>query len=109
MDKKRFYSCSEYSEISDVFLEVEHLLSVNLFDHIHWQLNVFWSKIWRNFDEWLELFNPSGAKIDITGWWLVADDGSPNIILSGSISAGGYYLLERTDNETLIDIPARCQ
>jgi len=59
-----------------------------------------------NFDEWLELFNPSRAEINLTGWRLAAKDGSPNILLSGSISAGGYYLLERTDDDTLVDIAA---
>ena len=35
-----------------------------------------------------------------------ADDGTPNITLSGSIAANGYYLLERTDDNAVSDIPA---
>lgn len=46
-------------------------------------------------DEWIELHNPGATDIDLTGWRLVAEDGSPDITLSGSILAGGYYLLER--------------
>ncbi len=57
-------------------------------------------------DEWIELHNHGSVPVDLTGWRLVADDGSPDIDLSGSIPAGGYYLLERTDDNTVSDIPA---
>ncbi len=57
-------------------------------------------------DEWIELYNNTAAAIDLTGWTLVAGDGSPTIALSGVISAHGYFLLERTDDNTVSDIPA---
>jgi len=40
------------SELSHIFLDVKHLLSLQLFDHIHWQLNVVWSSRWKDFDGW---------------------------------------------------------
>ncbi len=46
-------------------------------------------------DEWIELHNPGATDVDLTGWRLIADDGSPDITLSGNISSDGYYLLER--------------
>jgi hypothetical protein len=61
-------------------------------------------------DEWIELYNPGSTPINITGWRLVADDGTPNISLVGTIPANGYFLLERgetlTDNTTVSDIAA---
>jgi len=57
-------------------------------------------------DEWIELYNPSTQAINLSGWRLVADDGTPNIALSGQIAAGGYYVLERTDDTTISDITA---
>ncbi len=57
-------------------------------------------------DEWLELYNPTVNEIDLTGWILEATDGSPKINLAGIIPAAGYFLLERTDDETVPAIPA---
>ncbi len=57
-------------------------------------------------DEWIELKNNSQDEIDLTGWRLEAADGSPKINLGGKISAGGFFLLERTDDESVADIPA---
>lgn len=56
--------------------------------------------------EWIELYNPGALAIDLTGWTLRATDGTPNITLSGTIAAGGYYLLERTADTTVSDITA---
>ncbi len=52
-------------------------------------------------NEWLELKNTGEAEVDLAGWILRATDGSPVINLAGKISAGGYFLLERTDDNTL--------
>jgi hypothetical protein len=57
-------------------------------------------------DEWLELFNPTENEIDLAGWRLEAADGSPKINLSGQIAAQGFFLLERTDDETVPGIAA---
>ena len=57
-------------------------------------------------DEWIELYNTTGAPIDLNGWTLKAQDGTPSITLSGSIPALGFYLLERTDDTSISDIPA---
>jgi uncharacterized repeat protein (TIGR01451 family) len=57
-------------------------------------------------DEWIELYNPSNAAINVTDWVLKSASGSLNITLSGTIRAGGYFLLERDDNSTISDISA---
>jgi hypothetical protein len=75
-------------------------------------------------DEWIELYNNTTSTIDITNWTLKSSDESPSItfktkigqkIYSGhseatpvnfSIPASGFYLLERTDDDTVMDIPA---
>jgi len=57
-------------------------------------------------DEWMELFNNTDGQIDLTGWKLVAADGAPSIDLSGQIAPDGYFLLERTSDETIKDITA---
>lgn len=57
-------------------------------------------------DEWIELVNTTEATVDLTGWTLAANDGSPSIALSGSIPPGGYYLLERTDDTTVPGVSA---
>jgi len=57
-------------------------------------------------DEWIELYNDTNNSINLDGWVLKADDGTPEIALTGAISANGFYLLERTDDETVPGISA---
>jgi hypothetical protein len=58
-------------------------------------------------DEWIELHNP-GATDVMLGGWTVSDGGDIALPLPAglSIPAGGYLLLERTDDATVSDIPA---
>jgi parallel beta-helix repeat protein len=50
-------------------------------------------------DEWLELLNTTSSPVDVTGWRVVSSDSEgPEITLSGTLSAGGFYLVERTDD-----------
>ncbi len=56
-------------------------------------------------DEWIELHNPGPDPIDLAGWTLT-DDGDIRVALSGTIPAYGYFLLERTDDTTIADVPA---
>lgn len=51
-------------------------------------------------NEWVELWNDGTASIDLAGWQLRAADGSPAIALTGTIAPAGYFLLERTDDES---------
>ncbi len=57
-------------------------------------------------DEWLELYNPTNAPVDLTGWTLKSKDGTPNISLSGTIVSFGFYLLERTNDSVISDLIA---
>ncbi len=51
-------------------------------------------------DEWLELSNNTDYEIDLTHFTLVSADGGLNIPLSGSITAHGFYLIERREEAT---------
>jgi len=66
-------------------------------------------------DEWIELHNPTEAAIDLMGWTVVFGnavihlgevDGATVELRRTVIEAGGYLLLERTDDDTLSDVPA---
>jgi len=66
-------------------------------------------------DEWIELYNPSDQAVDLTGWTLridggviqLGDVGESTIEVRWSvIEAGGYLVLERTDDTTISDIAA---
>lgn len=56
-------------------------------------------------DEWIELYNPTGGAIDLKNWTLT-DGNDINITLNGTIAAGGYFLLERTNDTTVSNIAA---
>lgn len=55
-------------------------------------------------DEWIELHNRSHLSVDVNGW--VLNGGELEIELSGSVAPYGFFLLERTDDDTVSDIPA---
>lgn len=56
-------------------------------------------------DEWIELLNPGTTPIDLAGW-VLSDGNDLRVNLAGTITARGYYLLERTNDETVLDVPA---
>jgi len=59
-------------------------------------------------DEWIELKNISGAEIDLINWQLLDKDDQIKIIFSGKdqISVSGLYLLERTDDDSVLGVAA---
>ena len=57
-------------------------------------------------DEWIELYNNTDEEINLTGWILKADDGTPNIELSGIILSNDFFLLEQGSDNTIKGIPA---
>lgn len=56
--------------------------------------------------EWIELRNTSASSVSLEGWTLAAEDGSPSITLSGTIGASGFFLLERTSDESVSGVTA---
>ncbi len=60
-------------------------------------------------DEWMELYNTTDQTIDLTGWTLNSLTGTspdPQINLAHSIQPFGFYILERTDDNTIPGIIA---
>lgn len=58
-------------------------------------------------DEWIELYNPGTVDINLKDWTLKSSDGSPSITLPDKLlQSGGYFLLERTDDDTVADVTA---
>ncbi len=61
-------------------------------------------------NEWVELYNDGTTDLDLDGWAIVSDDGSPNIIINNAtksvIEAKKFYLIERTDDTTVPEVPA---
>ncbi|MEW5826002.1 MAG: PKD domain-containing protein [Candidatus Bipolaricaulota bacterium] len=63
--------------------------------------------------EWIELTNVSDAPLDLAGWRLVSSDGSPDILLAGTLAKNapsaadaGYLLLERDSDDAVPGITA---
>jgi len=57
-------------------------------------------------DEWIELYNNTNSSLNIDGWVVKAADGTPKINFGGTVPITGFYLLERTDDNTVSSIPA---
>jgi PKD repeat protein len=64
-----------------------------LINEIAWMGNVA-----NENQEWIELKSDSLEPVDLTGWRLKAADGTPDIVLEGTIESEGYFLLERTSD-----------
>ncbi len=68
---------------------------------------------WKPTAEWIELLNVTAEPIELEGWRLVSSDGSPDIDLHGTIPArvggdptAGFFLLERTDDDSVPGVAA---
>lgn len=48
-----------------------------------------------SFCEWVELGNSGTEAVSLSGWILKTADGGMSVPLTGSIEAGGFYLIER--------------
>lgn len=57
-------------------------------------------------DEWIELYNPSSAPVDLTGWTLEDDGVVAHVFESGVIPARGYFLIEDSEESTSADSDA---
>ncbi|TSC89617.1 MAG: endonuclease G, mitochondrial [Parcubacteria group bacterium Gr01-1014_3] len=52
-------------------------------------------------DEWIELKNISGQEIDLSGWQVLDMGDDIKAKLTGKLVPGGFYLLERTDDNSV--------
>ncbi len=69
----------------------------------------------KSSDEWIELKNTSNSDIDLSGWQVLDVDEQIKVIfgkqdkravINAKISANGFFLLERTDDDSVLDIIA---
>jgi hypothetical protein len=59
-------------------------------------------------DEWIELKNISGQSVNLAGWQLQNKNQKIKIIFGANdiIAPGGFYLLERTDDDSVAEVAA---
>jgi len=59
-------------------------------------------------NEWIELKNVSSSEIDISGWWIIDQGEQIKVVFPQNtiISAGRFFLLERTDNDSVPNVRA---
>ena len=101
MSKKCFLVCISLF----LFLVPLYTTAVNVLDVV---INeICWMGTENSYnDEWIELYNNSSFAINLEGWKLLTQDGTPEINLIGKILSKGFFILERTDDTTLPDIKA---
>ena len=101
MSKKCFLVCISLF----LFLVPLYATAVNVLDVV---INeICWMGTENSYnDEWIELYNNSSFTINLEGWKLLAQDGTPKINLTGKIPSKGFFILERTDDTTLPEIKA---
>lgn len=59
-------------------------------------------------DEWMELKNNFGAEVDLEGWQIKNQSEKIKIVFKAGekIASNGFYLLERTDDNSVLDLTA---
>ncbi|MBI4359447.1 MAG: lamin tail domain-containing protein [Candidatus Nealsonbacteria bacterium] len=57
--------------------------------------------------EWIELYNNTDNLIDLEGWQIRAVDGVPKVNLTGKVVARSFYLLERTNDDTVPEVSSQ--
>lgn len=93
------YGVSEISfttgAVSDSLGNIQNLKSFTKISASAIINEVMWSATGSNAYQYLELQNLSNAPLSITGWKI--RNAGPDILLSGSIPANGYYLITHND------------
>lgn len=56
-------------------------------------------------NEWIELYNAGSESVDLNSW-ILSIEGKKEIILEGSLAVNSYYLIERTDDDSVSGIAA---
>ena len=77
-----------------------------MINEIGWMGTISLDKIPYSNDEWLELYNPTDKAIKLDGWLIRSDDTLFGIDLAGEIPSGGFFLLERNDDNVISNIKA---
>lgn len=58
-------------------------------------------------NEWIELYNDDDVLVDLSGWTLFAEGVKKlSIPLSGTVAPKSFFLLERTNDDTVSGVPA---
>ena len=93
--------------MSRLILFLSALVICNIANADVWINEIAWSCTPNSInDEWIELYNSGEEIVSLENWMLRSEDGTPEITLAGSVPAGGYFLLERTDDSSVPNILA---
>src|SRR3989338_3944489 len=57
-------------------------------------------------NEWIELYNDTALPVVLSDWKIEARDGLPSVALSGILPPNGYFLIERTDDNSVPGVKA---
>jgi phosphatidylserine/phosphatidylglycerophosphate/cardiolipin synthase-like enzyme len=57
-------------------------------------------------DEWIELYNAGEQSVSLQGWRLFDSSGDVDVVLTGTLAGGAFFLLERTAEDTLSNLLA---
>jgi uncharacterized repeat protein (TIGR01451 family) len=92
-----FFVCLRYTQMAASQVETDNVV----ISEVAWAGTVHSPS-----DEWIELYNAGVTTVDLDGWTLADSSADISILLQGSIAPGDFYLLERTADDTVDDIPA---
>lgn len=58
------------------------------------------------FNEWMEIYNRTDKNLNMSRFQISSKDGVPKVLLEGNLSPNSYYLIERTDDNSVPEVVA---
>ena len=91
---------------SIVFLAIGLFFSPTAYAAVVFNEIAWMGSLTSSTDEWIELHNTAMSPVDMVGWKITGKGNAEIVALSGTIAPNAYFLIERSDDDTVPNVHA---